>query len=51
MEEKVVNRRGKHCIIAPGCTNYYYKTPNKHFHELPLKDDKCLAKWLHNLKR
>ena len=50
MEEKVVYRRGKHCI-APGCTNYYYKTPNKHFHELPLKDDKRLAKWLHNFTR
>lgn len=50
ISNKIDYKGGKHCI-APGCTNYYYKTPEKHFHALPLRDRARLAKWLHNLKR
>jgi hypothetical protein len=51
MENKTV-RYGKHCI-APGCTNWFYKTScsEKHYHKLPLKDDNRLRQWLQNIKR
>jgi hypothetical protein len=41
---------GKHCR-APGCTNFYYKTTNKHYHRLPIGDSVRMKQWLHNLKR
>lgn len=40
----------KHCM-APGCTNYYYKNRDCHYHQLPLADTDRLKQWLHNMKR
>ncbi len=50
-ESKVVSGRfGKHCI-APGCTNYYYKAQDRHYHQLPLNDKSRLKQWLQSMKR
>lgn len=46
----VAGRFGKHCI-APGCTNYYYKAKDRHYHQLPLNDKSILKQWLQNMKR
>lgn len=50
MDDRAGKRYGYHCI-APGCTNWYYKTQDKSYHRLPLGDDVRLKKWLHNMKR
>lgn len=44
-------RSGIHCV-APGCTNFYYKTRDKgvHYHRLPT-DRARQKQWLHVLKR
>jgi hypothetical protein len=41
--------RGVHCI-APGCTNYYSKNNNVHYHRLPLNRPQELRRWLQKLK-
>ena len=41
---------GTHCI-APGCTQFYYKSPGKHFHRLPVNKPQLLRQWLQRLKR
>ncbi|KAG1696633.1 Endochitinase [Nymphon striatum] len=40
---------GVHCI-APGCTNYYAKNNDVHYHRLPLKRPDILSRWLQIMK-
>ncbi len=44
-------RYGYHCV-APGCTNWFYKTDESvHYHRLPLGNKRRVAQWLQNMKR
>ena len=40
---------GVHCI-APGCRQYYYKCPSKHFQRVPKDKPQLLGQWLQRMK-